>query len=245
MKPKLINALVALALGSATFGSMAEIIVKAEANPRHHKDPVVVNNQENELHIRRFITNKSDEYAMIAYYADLILPDNTKRRLESYEATISPNATILPWHSYITIDEELPSGQYQFVYAAVERFSGKVTEARFDFVKMNGRPFNVKAGPIWNQADAERKCPAATKHYGGWSGHWNTTVPNRMSVCNTVGGNDVDDPYAIKAGPIWNNADAHAKCKAATRWYGGWTGHWYTTEWGKMSVCIANDIVQE
>lgn len=43
---------------------------------------------------------------------------------------------------------------------------------------------DVEAGPIWNQADAERKCPAlATRHGLRWTGHWHTTVPGQMSVC--------------------------------------------------------------
>ena len=43
---------------------------------------------------------------------------------------------------------------------------------------------NVEAGPIWNQSDAEKKCPDVAKSNGGaWTGKWHTTVPGRMSVC--------------------------------------------------------------
>lgn len=40
----------------------------------------------------------------------------------------------------------------------------------------------VEAGPLWNNADAQNKCPAVC---GGtrWTGTWFTTVPGRMSVC--------------------------------------------------------------
>lgn len=42
---------------------------------------------------------------------------------------------------------------------------------------------DVPAGPIWNQVDAETKCPAVCASYGGtWNGHWNTIVPGRFSV---------------------------------------------------------------
>jgi hypothetical protein len=42
----------------------------------------------------------------------------------------------------------------------------------------------VEAGPIWNQADAQRKCSQiATANGGVWDGQWRTTVPGRMSVC--------------------------------------------------------------
>lgn len=46
------------------------------------------------------------------------------------------------------------------------------------------------AGPIWNQQDAEQKCPgvcAAVKSNPArtwtWNGNWTTTIPGQMSVC--------------------------------------------------------------
>tara|TARA_R110000772_G_scaffold49100_1_gene112210 strand:+ start:3119 stop:3970 length:852 start_codon:yes stop_codon:yes gene_type:complete len=43
---------------------------------------------------------------------------------------------------------------------------------------------NVNAGPIWNQQDAETKCPAvAASQSGKWTGQWRTTVQGKMSVC--------------------------------------------------------------
>lgn len=43
---------------------------------------------------------------------------------------------------------------------------------------------NVEAGPIWNQADAERKCRDLAQREGGeWTGQWRTTQFGRMSVC--------------------------------------------------------------
>ncbi|HQV04419.1 MULTISPECIES: mannan-binding lectin [unclassified Novosphingobium] len=42
----------------------------------------------------------------------------------------------------------------------------------------------VNAGPIWNQADAQNKCPVAAYAVGGrWTGQWRTTQEGRMSVC--------------------------------------------------------------
>lgn len=42
----------------------------------------------------------------------------------------------------------------------------------------------VEAGPIWNQADANKKCPRiAAQNNGTWTGQWWTTVQGRMSVC--------------------------------------------------------------
>ncbi|MEH6758083.1 MAG: mannan-binding lectin [Parasphingorhabdus sp.] len=43
---------------------------------------------------------------------------------------------------------------------------------------------DINAGPIWNQQDAEIKCPAvAASQSGKWTGQWRTTVQGKMSVC--------------------------------------------------------------
>tara|TARA_R110000850_G_scaffold75593_5_gene164637 strand:- start:714 stop:1574 length:861 start_codon:yes stop_codon:yes gene_type:complete len=48
----------------------------------------------------------------------------------------------------------------------------------------SGNVRDVNAGPIWNQQDAQRKCPAVAASQGGeWTGQWRTTVQGRMSVC--------------------------------------------------------------
>ncbi|MCX4025167.1 lectin MVL [Endozoicomonas sp. SM1973] len=102
---------------------------------------------------------------------------------------------------------------------------------------------DIKAGPIWNNADAATKCPMATQHYGGWTGNWKTIKPGVMSVCETVEESITSDEYAIQAGPIWNNQDAVNKCSSATQHYGGWTGNWTTIIAGKMSVCETHQKV--
>jgi hypothetical protein len=43
---------------------------------------------------------------------------------------------------------------------------------------------DVKAGPIWNNADAKVKCPVAAAAVGRqWNGQWKTTIPGKASVC--------------------------------------------------------------
>lgn len=43
---------------------------------------------------------------------------------------------------------------------------------------------------------------------------------------------------AVNAGPIWNQADAETKCRRLARDNGAeWTGAWWTTQSGRMSVC--------
>lgn len=81
----------------------------------------------------------------------------------------------------------------------------------------------VKAGPIWNDMDAQRKCPQAC---GGakWDGNWKTTEMGEMSVC-ACGGKSSSRVRSVDAGPIWGDFDAPKKCKAAcgsSRWDGNW-----------------------
>jgi hypothetical protein len=103
------------------------------------------------------------------------------------------------------------------------------------------RTISVEAGAIWNQADAQRKCPEVAKANGGtWNGQWRTTVPGRMSVCElrlpSSRGRNLVEP--IEAGPIWNQWDAQKKCPEVAKANGGtWNGQWQTTVPGKMSVC--------
>ncbi len=104
---------------------------------------------------------------------------------------------------------------------------------------------NFNAGPIWNQDDANAKCPiVAIAVAGHWNGQWVTTVPNEMSVCGIEGAAAVSTPpagegRAFFAGPIWDNDDAQAKCAVVAAAVGGaWRGHWWTTKLGEMSACM-------
>jgi hypothetical protein len=105
---------------------------------------------------------------------------------------------------------------------------------------------DVPAGPIWNNDDAQTKCPVAcASHNGQWNGQWTTVVEGKMSVCGCnmsvpiPSGNQftVDVP----AGPIWNNDDAQTKCPIACAANNGtWNGQWTTVVGGEMSVCGCN-----
>jgi hypothetical protein len=103
------------------------------------------------------------------------------------------------------------------------------------------RTISVESGPIWSQADAQRKCLEVAKANGGtWNGQWRTTVPGRMSVCELrlppSSGRYVVE--AIEAGPLWSQSDAEKKCPEVAKASGGtWNGQWRTTVPGKMSVC--------
>ncbi|MEI6430437.1 MAG: mannan-binding lectin [Pseudanabaena sp. ELA607] len=100
---------------------------------------------------------------------------------------------------------------------------------------------DIQAGPIWNNTDAQDKCPVAVQPYGvSWNGHWTTIVEGKMSVCKTNETSlpEIKLPGDVKAGPIWNNQDAKSKCPiVAAAVNGVWTGQWTTTVYGRMSVC--------
>jgi Mannan-binding protein len=88
-------------------------------------------------------------------------------------------------------------------------------------------PINVEAGPIWNQADAQNRCPQVAQTNGGvWAGQWHTTVPGRMSVCEVrFPSKPRPKTIDVEAGPIWNQADAQTKCpRVAQANDGVWDG---------------------
>ena len=91
---------------------------------------------------------------------------------------------------------------------------------------------DINAGPIWNNEDAQQKCPSVCSGLR-WNGQWATTQQGVMSVCGTTAG------VEIPIGPIWNNDDAHVKCPAQLS-KTTWGGRWRTTQPGVMSVCGCN-----
>lgn len=43
---------------------------------------------------------------------------------------------------------------------------------------------DIPAGPIWNNDDAQVKCPIVCASRGGtWNGQWTTVIEGEMSVC--------------------------------------------------------------
>lgn len=100
--------------------------------------------------------------------------------------------------------------------------------ASFAYAQEPPPSIDIPAGPIWNQQDAEKKCPQVCPPH--WNGQWTTTVWGKMSVCGTKEGVDVP------IGPIWNNDDAKKKCPSQLATM-KWNGNWKTTEPNKMSVC--------
>ncbi len=107
------------------------------------------------------------------------------------------------------------------------------------------RAKEVQAGPIWNNMDAQGKCPNVCQQNGNsrWNGQWHTIPGTATSVCDCEGGAPSRDrgrqsPW-VEAGPLFNNMDAQNKCPGVCAQAGGgnWDGNWKTTQPGRMSVC--------
>jgi predicted amidohydrolase len=74
-----------------------------------------------------------------------------------------------------------------------------------------------------------------TSGYADPTGHGTeTTTPTEEIAMFTI-----SNTFTAEAGPIWNNAvDAPQKCPNTCAAYNAeWDGQWWTTVWGKMSVC--------
>jgi hypothetical protein len=127
--------------------------------------------------------------------------------------------------------------------------------------KSRDNKLKIDVGPIWNQVDAETKCRKAARKAGGeWTGEWTTIVPNQSSICvvkKMSSGSSLRWPepakpvasgpkveklssgkWSVEAGPIHADIEAQMKCPRAVASVGGkWTGQWWTTQPGRMSVC--------
>ena len=103
----------------------------------------------------------------------------------------------------------------------------------------------VQAGPIFNNMDAQGKCPRVCQQNGNsrWNGQWHTITGTATSVCDCEGGMSPVSPQGnsqwAEAGPLFNNMDAQSKCPGVCQQRGGrkWDGNWKTTQPGRMSVC--------
>jgi mannan-binding protein len=98
---------------------------------------------------------------------------------------------------------------------------------------------DIGAGPIWNNSDAQNKCPSVCAGASGtWNGNWRTVVPGRKSVCDCDFTQHRRGKEDFNAGPIWNDQHAAAVCPAVCVSHDrAWKGEWHTTVQGRMSAC--------
>lgn len=111
---------------------------------------------------------------------------------------------------------------------------------------------DVEVGPLFNQADADKKCPGACKPPATWDRTWHTTKPNKMSVCGcaTPAASTTPPPAPVmvkgkvrdvEAGPLFDQAEAAEKCPKVCTPPAKWNGGWRTTKPTVMSVCACED----
>lgn len=115
----------------------------------------------------------------------------------------------------------------------------------------NTRTRNVAAGPIWDDKQAESKCPViAANNKAKWTGNWTKTGPGNTSVCEisvVVSTNTTQVPVnqsssstvrEVAAGGIWDQAQANSKCPViAANNKAKWTGRWRKINANNDAVC--------
>jgi hypothetical protein len=81
----------------------------------------------------------------------------------------------------------------------------------------------VQAGPIFNNMDAQGKCPRVCQQNGNsrWNGQWHTITGTATSVCDCEGGMSPVSPKGnsqwAEAGPLFNNMDGRRRNRAGCR----------------------------
>lgn len=80
--------------------------------------------------------------------------------------------------------ETVENGRYQLQVRVYDDAGNRGVSESVAITCCNKKSRTLQAGPIWNNQDAKRKCPAlCSADDRVWTGHWWTTVPGRMSVC--------------------------------------------------------------
>lgn len=73
----------------------------------------------------------------------------------------------------------------------------------------------IEAGPIWNDGDANQKCPSVCRKANlGWTGQWRTTQEGSMSVCSCANSGQ-GQPTAIGPGGSCS-APANFQCRGCS-----------------------------
>lgn len=107
------------------------------------------------------------------------------------------------------------------------------------------RHFNIQAGPIWSNADAQTKCPAVcTSHHSQWTGQW-STVGAGQSVCQCKRHhrfphrhNRLCEKRDVATQTLMDNADAQNQCPTVCKnARGRWNGQWTNRSMGNGAVC--------
>lgn len=76
--------------------------------------------------------------------------------------------------------------------------SAQASAVTCEIVSLTPPAANVakEAGPLFSQADADKRCPTVCARPLSWNGQWWTTIPNKMSVCACA-----EPPPAVPTAP--------------------------------------------
>lgn len=97
---------------------------------------------------------------------------------------------------------------------------------------------DVEAGPIWDQAHAQRRCPEVCRTRR-WTGQWRTTRPGQMSVCQCKGGRPTPPRHQ---GGAWRELPGRADDIGVGADGSAWTitkydlSHWSGAAWVKADI---------
>ncbi|MGB0845720.1 MAG: mannan-binding protein [Thiolinea sp.] len=101
----------------------------------------------------------------------------------------------------------------------------------------------LEAGPIANDAEAQKKCPyLAKQNRARWTGQWWSIASGNMAVC------ELEMLYRdVNAGrQLLSKQDATRTCPAiAQRYRARWTGQWRTNSQNRQSVCQLDYSMRE
>ena len=100
--------------------------------------------------------------------------------------------------------------------------------------------FAAPAGPIWGHNDAQTKCAQACSYT--WDNQWVTKVANTQSLCSGTNGLGYATEGGISIGFLADDAEAAIQCPKVFNQAVNWSGHWWTTIPGQMSVCICSGV---
>lgn len=113
---------------------------------------------------------------------------NVTTELGTTEGWLVQNSSVLahPYHIHINPFQLVEQGTIvNGKPVAFVKYASPVWQDTIALPVVNSA-WDVKAGPIWNNTDAQTRCPTVCTNASGgtWNGNWTTTIPGKMSVCN-------------------------------------------------------------
>lgn len=131
----------------------------------------------NYFHVGALWVSHINESSNIANQRGSLRLANTVAETTFQDVNITPGGFIsncFGCHGYIGKDETFNKNTT----------SGGLSHIFDDIAAGLGQCIDVQAGPLFNQSDAENKCPSTcTAPLGKWNGQWKTTKEGIMSVC--------------------------------------------------------------